>query len=66
MCTDKPQAKELSHFRNVFKANGYPKSLVNGVFQRPHAQPTQNNQTGDKESKLVFLPYIKVVSEGIE
>ena len=49
----------------VFKANGYPKSLVSSVLQKPHRQHPRDRAADDKELKLL-LPYVKGVSERIE
>ena len=47
----------------VFWVNGYPKSLVSGVLHKPLRQPPPHDPTDDKETKLLFLPYVKGVSE---
>ncbi|BHF73823.1 hypothetical protein SprV_0401690700 [Sparganum proliferum] len=51
---------ELQHLRRVFKANGYPRNLVNRCIRKRDERP---NRTDTKSWRA--LPYVKNVSEAV-
>ena len=57
--------KELGHLRQVFKANGYPETVVNRNL-RARPTPRISTQTSQTSPKLLLLPYIPGISERIE
>ena len=57
--------KELKHLRQVFKANGYPETVVNRNL-RTRPTPSISTQTSQTPPKLLLLPYIPELSERIE
>ena len=68
VCDGKSKPTELKHLKRVFMANGYPKRLTEHTL-RHHTtrnQPTQQDTTSESNKKLLFLPYIRGVSEKIE
>ena len=56
-------AQELAHLRKVFETNGYPRPLTSCILK----QTQQSEMTTEPEKKrILFLPYIKGISEKIE
>lgn len=51
----------------MFQANGYPKLFVHGALYKPREEEISDKATDEEEKpKLLFLPYVKGVSERIE
>ena len=64
ICTTESKTKELNHLKKVFKQNGYPNGVIQRALHRPNRlEPRAEENT---ESKKLFLPYVKGVSERIE
>ena len=57
--------KELGHLRQVFKANGYPETMVNRSL-RTQSTSSNSTQTSQALPKLLLLPYVPELSERIE
>ena len=69
ICSKENKTKELEHLEKVFKWNGYPKKVIQRALHRPpklnHPEPVDEDE-GKTDTKKIFLPYMKGVSERIE
>ena len=63
VCSGGTRWKELGHLRQVFKANGYPETVVNRNLR---ARPTPRISTQTSQTPPKLLPYIPGLSERIE
>ncbi|MCG8625936.1 MAG: hypothetical protein MJE68_28560, partial [Proteobacteria bacterium] len=66
ICDDGNRRKEVTHIRNTFVKNGYPKRLVSRVLSAPPRQPTEAKDTSTSKPASLFLPYIQGLSEKIQ
>ena len=64
-CSGGTKWKELGHLREVFKANGYPETMVNRSL-RTRSISSNSTQASQALSKLLLLPYVPELSERIE
>ena len=70
ICTKENEMDELKHLDKVFKQNGYPANIVHRALYRPpnpsRSEPADNDSEESRTMKMLFLPYVKGVSERIE
>ena len=76
VCDTTRLSGELNHFKQVFRANGYPirtinRNLKNHPTPEPptHTEQEQTTETEDREwttPKFLHLPHVKGISERIE
>ena len=72
ICTKRNKTEELEHLEKVFRQNGYPKKVIQRALHRPPKpnNPEPMNEAEESEdrtdTKKIFLPYVKGVSERIE
>ena len=66
ICDNRNRRKEVTHIRNTFVKNGYPKRLVSRVLSAPPRQPTEAEDTSASKPASLFLPYIQGLSEKIQ
>ena len=64
-CNGSMQWSEIKHLREVFKANGYPETVVKRNL-RAQPTPTNSSRTSQPAPKLLLLPYVPGLSERIE
>ena len=64
-CSGGTKWKELGNLRQVFKANGYPETMVNRSL-RTRSTSSNSTQTSQTLPKLLLLPYVPELSERIE
>ena len=62
ICDDRNRGKEVTHIRNTFMKNGYPKRLVSWVLSALPRQPTEAEDTSTSKPASLFLPYIQGLS----
>ena len=69
ICDKENKGKEITHIRNTFLKNGYPKQLVSRILGTPAGQQTrttENEDTTTNKPASLFLPYIQSLSEKIQ
>ena len=64
VCNGSMRWAEIRHLREVFKANGYPETVVKRNL-RARPTPTNSSRTSQPAPKLL-LPYVPGLSERIE
>ena len=57
--------EELSYLRETIKRNGYLDKIMNQSLRRD-AWPTSNTTDKTEKTKMLYLPYIKRLSETIQ
>ena len=65
VCNGSMRWSEIRHLREVFKANGYPETVVKRNL-RARPTPTNSSRTSQPAPKLLLLPYVPGLSERIE
>ena len=66
ICDTKGSARELSHLRKVFQANGYPREVIEHSLNPRRTNRQQTNPPSSSTKKILLLPYIKGLSEEIQ
>ena len=70
ICQDNNRKEELSHIRDTFLKNGYPKHVISRSLRRKPRQ-AETTPDADKEDEAnkrpsLFLPYVQGLSEKIQ
>ena len=65
MCSKSKRPDELHHLKRVFKKNGYPRQVVDRAIHK-NRRSSSNNDKRDEDCKLLYLPYVKSISEKIQ
>ena len=67
ICDDSSRRKEITHLKKVFLANGYPEPMTSRTLNHQgHSPPVLAETTENEKKKILYLLYIKGVSEKIE
>ena len=58
---------EMAHLRKTFMVNGYPSSLIlRRLHRQNHPPPPQEDTTPQGILKLLYLPYVELLSEHLQ
>ena len=55
----------MTHLQRVFEANGFPRPTVKKILSHSR-QESKPPRSTDKGQKIIYLPYVRILSERIE